>query len=434
MPSVGRFGGLLDCMSSTPKVVITGMGVVCPIGVGKAAFWESLCAHRSGVRPCHFLDGTDMPVRFGAELIGFDAKQYVRPRKSLKVMCREIQMGFAASVLAAEDARLAADSVDPDRLGAVFGSEMFYGELEELEEVYRNCMPNGHFEFDRWGPRAMSDLFPLWMLKYLPNMAACHIGIAHDARGPNNTITLGEASSLLAITEAVRVIERGMADVMITGGTGSRLNVTAMMYRGDGNLSHRNDDPAAASRPFDSARDGMVNGEGAGAFIVERYEHAVARGASILAELRGCGGAFEPGPPGSPRTGIGMRHAIQRALEDAEVTPSEIGHVNAHGLSTIEDDAAEAQVIRECLGDTPVTALKSYFGNLGAGGGTVEMAASLLAFEHGHVPPTLNYERPDPLCPIHVIHGAPAPVQSPVALILNQSGTGQAAALVIAAP
>lgn len=410
------------------------MGIVAPIGIGKAAFWESLCAGRSGVRPYGLLAGTEMPVRFGAPVSDFDAKQYVRPRKSLKVMCREIQMGFAASVLAVEDAGLAADALDPDRLGVVFGSEIFYGELEELQDVYRQCMANGHFEYDRWGLRAMSDLFPLWMLKYLPNMAACHIGIAHDARGPNNTITLGEVSSLLAIMEAVRVIERGAADVMIAGGTGSRLNVTAMMYRGDGNLSHRNDDPERASRPFDLARDGMVNGEGAGAFVLERYDHAVARKARVLAEFRGCGRAFEPGPPGVPRSGLAIRQAMESALREAGVKASEIGHVNAHGLSTVPEDAAEAAAIRECLGDTPVTALKSYFGNLGAGGGAVELAASLLAFEHGRVPPTLNYEQADPRCPIQVIHGDAAPLPSPLALSLNQSGTGQAVALVVSRP
>jgi 3-oxoacyl-[acyl-carrier-protein] synthase II len=421
-------------MALARKVVVTGVGVVSPIGIGKDPFWKSLCAGESGVHRIPQYAATDLPVPIGAELQEFEPKKYVRPRKSLKVMCREIRTGFAAATLATEDAGIAAESVDSDRFGVVFGSEMIYGELPELEEIYRNCLVDKKFVYARWGQRFPDDIFPLWMLKYLPNMVACHIGIAHDARGPNNTITLGEASSLLAITEATRIIERGHADVMIAGGAGNRLNITGMMYRGDSNLSHRSEDPPAASRPFEAHRDGMVNGEGAGALVLESYEHASARRAGILAQVLGCGGAFEPSYPLSLITGTAIRTAIQKALHDAELSASEIGHVNAHGLSTVHDDAVEAQAIRELLGDTPVTAPKSYFGNLGAGGGAVEIAASVLALANGQIPPTLNYEAPDPKCPVHVIHGGCADLGTPTAVVLNQSGTGQSSAIVIAAP
>ena len=215
-------------MEAANDVVITGLGVVSPIGTGKAAVWDSLQNQHSGIGP--FFEDAGAPVRLAAPLSGFQPKEYIRPRKSLKVMCNQIQAGVAAASLAVEDATLGEGGVDPDRFGVVFGSEIFYSDLSELEEVYRNCIVDGQFDFSNWGSRMMGDIFPLWMLKYLPNMVACHVGIAQDARGPNNTIAVGEASSLLALQECVRVIQRGHADVMIAGGTGSRLDLGAVLF------------------------------------------------------------------------------------------------------------------------------------------------------------------------------------------------------------
>ncbi|HEY2882423.1 MAG TPA: beta-ketoacyl synthase N-terminal-like domain-containing protein, partial [Pirellulales bacterium] len=267
------------------EVVITGVGVVSPIGIGREAFWTSLAHGVSGVRPITLFDASDNPVKIGAEVVDFDPKQYVRPRKSLKVMSRDIQFGFAAADMALADAGVAPNSQDPDRFGVVFGSEMIYCELAELEAVYRATLPEGQFDFDRWGEAMMSNIYPLWLLRNLPNMVACHIAIVHDARGPNNTIGHSDVSSLGAMIEAVRVIQRDAADIMIAGGVGARINPTSMAYRGDGDLSHRNDNPAGASRPFESNRDGLVNGEGAAAFILESRQHAQQRGAPILARV-----------------------------------------------------------------------------------------------------------------------------------------------------
>ena len=416
------------------EIVVTGVGVVSPIGIGNDAFWASLRAGQSGIAAVPYLQGTPFPVPFGGEVRDFDGKLYVTPRKSLKVMCREIQFGFSAAALAIQDAALAAGHVDPDRFGVVYGANMYYGEIDEVEPAYQKSIVDGQFHFDLWGERGMPALFPLWMLKYLPNMTACHIGIAHNAHGPNNTINLGEAASLLAMIEAVHVLRRGCADVMIVGGADSRLNITPMLYRGDGNLSHRRDNPAAASRPFDAGRDGMVNGEGAGAFVLETRRHAEARGAKIYARILGCACGFETPSNGHAATGAGVRQSITAALRSANLQPADIGHVNANGVSTIADDRLEAQAIRDVLGDTPVTALKSYFGNLGAGTGVVEMAGSILSFAAGEVPRTLNYEQPDPACPVNVIHGEPLAGSAPVALIVKRSGTGQVAAIVAAAP
>ncbi len=283
-------------MADSVEVVITGVGVVSPIGIGKDAYWKSMLAGRSGVGPLTLPPGSDLPVRFGGEVKDFDGKHFVKPRKSLKVMCREIQIGYAAAVLALHDAGVSAGKVDPDRFGVVLGSEMFYCDLEELADAYRKCVFDGQLHPEMWGAGAMSDLYPLWMLKYLPNMVACHIAITEDARGPNNTITLDEVSSLLALVESVCYIQRGAADVMVAGGQGSRINLTRILYRGDVYWSHRNEEPHRACRPFDAHRDGGVIGEGAGAFILESRRHAEARGANILARVLGFGRSFDHAP------------------------------------------------------------------------------------------------------------------------------------------
>lgn len=426
----GTLGQVAD-MTAGREIVITGVGVVSPIGIGRAPFWDSLRHGRSGVRLVPHLANTPFPVPYGGTVPEFDGKQYVQPRKALKVMCREIQFGFASASLAMTDARLAAGAVAPDRIGVVFGSEMFYGEIPEMEPAYRQCLEDGQFIAERWGPAGMSGLNPLWMLKYLPNMIACHVAISYDARGPNNTITLGEASSLLAFVEGWSVLRRGHADVMLIGGSGNRINVTPLMYRHDLRLSHRAGDPAGASRPFDADREGMVNGEGAASLVLETREHAEARGARILARVAGACCTFEPPLPDGGSTGTALERAIQGALQRAGMTADQLGFVKANGIATVPGDVREARAIRSLAGDVPVTAPKSLFGNLGAAAGIVETAAAVLALEAQEIPPTLNYERPDPACPVNVVHGAPAPLQRRRALVLGASGTGQTVALVL---
>jgi 3-oxoacyl-[acyl-carrier-protein] synthase II len=388
-------------MTKQREVVITGTGVVSPIGIGKHAYWQSLEQGTSGIARIRHFDPSKLEIDIGGEIKGFQAKEYVTPRKSLKVMCREVQMFYC----------------DPPDM-----AEAFAAAVNEHAE----------FEMERWGRQGMNRLYPLWLLMFLPNMAACHVAIPFDARGPNNTVTIGEASSLTALIEAVRVIERGHADVMITGGTGSRINITSLVNRATSPLSRRCDDPAAACRPFEANRDGSVNGEGAAAFVLETRQHAESRGATILASIRGCGQAFGSGSDHQRRV-AGIARAMRMALEEAKLTPQQIGHVNAHGMATVADDRSEAAAIREVLGDVPVTALKSYFGNLGAGGGAVELVGSLLAFAHDKVPRTLNYEQPDPECPVQVVADQPLPDRTRTAMALNHSSMGQCTAVVLAA-
>ena len=278
----------------------------------------------------------------------------------------------------------------------------------------------------------MGEMYPLWMLKYLPNMPACHIGIRYDARGPNNTIAEGDVSSLLALAEAADVIRRDLADVMIVGGTGSRINTTDYMWHAGARLARNGvDDPSSICRPFDARRSGLVYGEGAAKIVLESRDHAERRGVRPLARVAAASSRCESVAESLMPTGKAIRRAIQAAMSAAGAESFHIGHVNAHGNSTREDDAVEAQAIRDTLGDVPVTAPKSFFGNLGHGSGMVELVISVLAMRHGVVPPTLNYETPDPECPVNVVTDL-TPTDRPAFIALNHNTTGQAAAVVIA--
>ena len=421
-------------MPQSREVVVTGLGAVCPLGIGRDAVWAALEAGRSGVKPIDELAGQDVPFRHAGLIEGFEPKEYVQPRKTLKVMSSEIQAAYSAAVLALQDAGLAKDTVAPERLGVVLGSEMLYGELAELADAYRHCMKDGVFCPELWAEQAMKNLFPLWMLKYLPNMAACHIGIASDARGPNNSIVEGGASSLLAFLEAAQAIGRGHADVMICGGSGSSVTIGALTFRGWKHLSRWTGPSEETPRPFDARRDGTVPGEGAGMYILEAREHAEARGAKILARFLGGSRLFEPANDGQPRRGGAIAGTISGALAQANLQPGDVGFVSAHASGSIDEDALEAQAIQRTLCSAPVTAFKSYCGDIGAGSGSVELVASILALQNNLVPPTRNYSQPDKACPVNVVKDRMLPLDKPVLLALNQSTTGQAAAVLLAAP
>ena len=418
-------------MADRHDILITGVGVLSPIGIGCDAFWSALVAGRSGVRPLAMFDTSALSVRFGGQVVDFDPRLYVRPRKSLKLMSRDIQLGFAAAELALADAGISAGSVAPERFGVVFGGDMIYAEPEDLESTYRRSVERGGFSFPVWAEAIQEELHPLWLLKHLPNMTASHIAIAHDARGPNNSIVLAEVSSLLAVSEAAAVIGRGWADVMLCGGTGSRVHPTAIVSRGESRLSHRLDDCRRASRPFDRDRDGMVNGEGAGVFVLESRCHAEARGARPRGRVLGAASRCDPRARAHGFDGSSVRQAIRGVLAAARLQAEEVGHVNAHGLSTIDMDRAEAAAIVAELGAVPVTAPKASFGNLGAGSGAVELAASILGIGRGLVPQTLNYEAADPACPVNVVHDEPLAGRPPTVLALNACSMGQAVAVAV---
>jgi 3-oxoacyl-[acyl-carrier-protein] synthase II len=421
--------------SDSPRAVITGVGVVSPVGVGNDAFWKSLLAGRSGIGPLKGFPHEDLPTKLAAEVLDFDPLKYLRQKKMLKVMPREIQLGVGAASLAMEDARLHRGVFDPDRLGVVYGAGKIASAPQELAAAAGLCNNQGQFDFNMFGAESIAEICPLWLLRQLSNMAACHISIEHDARGPNNTITSREASALLALGEAVNMIQRGVVDCMIVGACGSNVHPLDVARLTLTDSLSREDDPELACRPFDINRDGCIIGEGAAAFIVENYEFARARGAEIYGEILGVAGGCDGNGYLSGGAGLGLVRAIEAALRKARLRPEEVGHINAHGKATKRDDVVEARAYHRALGDiatkVPVVGLKSYFGTFDAGAGAVELAGSLLAIKYGVVPFTVNHDDPDPRCRLNVVHHEPCRLQSRVALSVNRTAMGQSVAAIV---
>ncbi len=418
-------------MSSPRRVVITGMGLLTPIGIGADKVWESLVAGRTGIRRITAFDASTLPSPLAGEIDGFDPKQYIdkKERKSLRVMARTIQLAVAAAQAAIDHSGIQKDKIDPARFGVEFGAGLIPSELQELgaaAKLSANCQP-GVVDLKIWGEQGLAAINPLWMLKYLPNMLACHVSILHNAQGPSNSITESDVAGLLALGEAARILRRNIADIFLVGGADSKINPLSMSRQAVFNhLSKRGNDPEKACRPFDAQRDGLIIGEGGSVVVAEDLEHAQKRGATIYGEVVGFGSAFDKG-----LTGKGLARAIRAALNQAKLTPADIDHVNAHGLSHPDSDAWEAQGIREIFGDkTPtVWAMKSYTGNLGAGADMAELGASLMALKHKQLPGTLNYEFPDPRCPINVTRETTATTK-PYVLKVGFTEMGQCAAVV----
>ncbi|GIW96526.1 MAG: 3-oxoacyl-ACP synthase [Pirellulaceae bacterium] len=428
---------------TTRRVVITGVGLVCPLGDTVEALWEAVLHGRSAVGPLRSLPAEDLPVRFGAEAWGFQGqaeefgvsdKLALRSlRKSLKVMCREIQMGLAAAQRALLHAGLGPEKRDPDRTGVVYGSDYIMTAPEEFTSAIRACLNGqGQFEFSEWATKGIGLVDPLWLLKYLPNMPASHIAILNDLRGPNNSLTVREASSNLAVAEAFATIRRGHAEVMIAGATGSRVHPLRTVHVLLQEPLAQGDDPAQLSRPFDVERTGMVVGEGAAAIVLEELQSAQQRGAAIYGELLGYGSSAVAPQKGGDGRRQAVCNAIRQALENSGLSPGDIGHVHAHGLATVDSDIAEAEALAEVFSPraVPVTALKSYCGNLGAGGGLVELIASLWSLREGRSIPVLNHRHTDPRCPVRVVT---EPGVDPGRVVLNVNFTpqGQASAVIV---
>ncbi|MFT4556695.1 MAG: 3-oxoacyl-[acyl-carrier-protein] synthase II [Porticoccaceae bacterium] len=430
--------GVMVWVPEQTRVVITGVGTVAPNGIGNAAFWESLQAGRSAIGLLESMPSAGYPSKLAAEIRDFYPEEHIYCRKFIKVMSRDIQLGVTAASMAMHDGSIKSGDIDPTRLGVVYGGGRISSRPEDLVDAASQSLPDDMVEFTRWGEDGLGKIAPLWLLKRLPNMPACHVAIEHDAQGPNNTITCRDASALLALGEAVRVIERGVADAMIVGACSSNIHpVDLTKFNLFENLSHRDDDPEHACRPFDVTRDGTIVGEGAAAFIVERYEHAVARGARIYAEVLGVGAGCDGSGHTNGTDGQGIARSIQAALRRSNIEPDQIGHINAHGKSTQRDDLVEARGYYWGLGDAtrriPVTALKSYFGHFDGGSGAVELAGSLLALQNESLPHTLNYRIPDPRCRLNVVHDGPQPLKNLTALTVNRTAIGQSAAAIIRA-
>ncbi|NIP85846.1 MAG: beta-ketoacyl-[acyl-carrier-protein] synthase family protein [Planctomycetales bacterium] len=406
----------MESQFANRRVVITGVGVVSPLGNSPDALWTGLSTGQSGVGgidefPC----GADR-VCYGAAAREFAGKiddfgaleknQQKMIRKALKLMCRETMMGVAVAQAALQDASLGSGDFDPERSGCVFGSDYMLTMPDDFVAGIKTCQDGqGHFTYPRWGSEGMPQVTPLWLLRYLPNMPASHIAIYNDLRGANNSLTLREAASNAALGEAAFTIARNHAEMMIAGATGTRLHpMNAIHAMQQEEVAAAEVEPARASRPFDRDRTGMVLGEGAGAVVLEELRAAEARGAKIYGEVVARASSTVASLAGVADRRQALANVIRELLRAAGATPDQIGHVHAHGISTRSGDVAEAEAIAEVLGTAPdarpVTAAKSYFGNLGAGSGMVELIASLLALSHGWLFPVLNYEHADPACPV----------------------------------
>ena len=428
------------------RVVITGIGAVTPLGNSAKEMWQALVEGRSGVDHLTIMPPIENHVLYGGEARSFTghiddfselskaAKKTIR--KALKVMCRETMMAVASAQEAVADGGFAEQPMDPERSGVVFGSDYMLSPPDDFEHGMVKCgAREAGFEYERWGNDGLGEMNPLWMLKFLPNMPASHVAIINDLRGPNNSLTLREVSSLAAFREAAQTIQRGHADLMIAGSTGTRLHPFKTVHAVQTEqLADPDCEPAAASRPFDADRTGMVVGEGAGAVLLEELDAAQARGATIYGEIIGSGMSTvtDKDLAGSRRTAL--TNAAKAALSEADLEPGQLGHINTHGLGSQACDAEEAAALKDILGEdvasVPAVAVKSYFGNLGAGSGMAELIASVAALKQQRLFRSLNYKTADPEAPLGVVTSADAPPGESF-LKLNVTPQSQAAAMVV---
>jgi len=436
------------------RVVITGLAPVTPIGLGAADFWNALLEGKNGIRRLQAFDPTRFESQIGGEIDGVKIADYVPKsyRKAGKIMARDIVLAIAAAHYAVADAGLhtkcitergeaAERNVDSTRFGVNIGAGLICADLPELAEALYSATEGGQFRMVKWGAEGMHNLTPLWLLKFLPNMLACHVTIVHDAQGPSNTITCGEASSHLAIGEAYRTIARGVAEVCICGGAESKTNPMALLRQCLGKrLSTNNDVPEKACRPFGKERDGTVVSEGAGLVILEELEHARARGARIYAELVGFGAssdAYDPAQPSKPHPeGRGIALAAQKALTDAGIGPDALDMVSAFACGLVEHDDAEAKAITtilgERVGDVPVLAVKGGIGNNGAGASAIDFIAAVLAMHNTTIPAAINSDPIDPQFGLKLI--TKGPVDAKIDTVLCNAyalGGGQNGSLII---
>lgn len=377
------------------RVVITGLGVVSPLGTGVSKFWDSLIAGKSGVDYVTAFDTSNFEVKIGAEVKDFDPGDYL-DRKEIKRMDRVSHFAVAAAKMALADAKLAIDSSNANDIGVIIGSGI--GGIKTFEAQTRT--------FIEKGPDRVS---PFFIPMMIPDMNSGFVSIVTGAKGPNHTVVTACASASHSIGDSMRIIQNGDAKMMITGGTEAA--ITGLSYAGftsAGALSTNNDDPQGASRPFDLNRDGFIMGEGAGVLILEELGHALSRGAEIYAELIGFGETGDayhitaPDPDGD-----GAARAMSKAMADAGIQPEEVNYINAHGTSTLPNDRIETAAIKRVFGghakSVAVSSTKSMTGHLLGAAGGIEAIISVLTIKNGIIPPTINYKTPDPECDLDYV-------------------------------
>lgn len=377
------------------RVVVTGLGVISPVGTGKERFWKSLLDGKSGIDHITRFECEDFPTRIAGEVRDYNPEDFIE-KKELKRLDRFAQFGIGAAKMAIEDAKLDLSSTDPAKIGVVMGCGI--GGTETWEEQTKIFLEKGN--------RRVS---PFFIPMLISNMASGQISMALNIKGPNFTLTTACASGTTAIGQAFRILQNGEADVMLAGGT--EAPITPMAFAGFSAmkaLSTRNEEPAKACRPFDRDRDGFVMGEGAAVLVLETLEHAKKRGARIYAEILGYGATADayhltqPAPEGE-----GIQRAMRAALEDAGIKPEEVDYINAHGTSTPLNDKFETFAIKKVFGEHAyrllISSTKSMIGHLLGAAGAVEAVATVMTVYTDEVHPTINYENPDPDCDLNYV-------------------------------
>lgn len=424
------------------RVVVTGLGVVAPNGVGKEAFWKSCREGRSGIERIASFDASTYPVQIAGEVKQFDVGEYLpgHMKKSIRTMGRATQLGVAAAAMAIEDSGYDSSHGDPERFGVTMGTGLvpydfngFAGRLAEAADEHGNLDPL------RLGAAGHSAVPPQWILKHLPNMVAAHISLLANAQGPNNTIVTACAAATQAIGEAYRLISRDDADVMLAGGADSRIDPLLLLaYTSLGALSRSHRPASEVSRPFDRGRDGFVLGEGAGLLMLEEYEMAKKRGAPIYAEVLGYGSSFDAfGITRPDPQGAGAARSMAWALREAMVDTLDVDYIAAHGTSTRLNDAMETNAVKHVFqghkDPPPMSSVKSMIGHLIGAAGAVAAAAMALTLREGVLPPTINQVERDPECDLDYVPNTARELRVKTALANSFGFGGQNAALVMQA-
>lgn len=380
---------------SNRRVVITGLGAVTSLGRDVETLWDGLCQGRSGIVPIRRFNVEDFPCHIGGELSDFDPTDYMSSKQAKRID-RVTQFALIAAREAVERSGLDFSKEDPFRAGVIVGSGI--GGLEELETQHKRLL--------KLGPNRVS---PFTVPRLMINASAGNISIEYGIKGPNSATATACASGANAIGSAVRVIQADEADIIITGGAEAALtNIGLASFCSLKALSQRNDEPTRASRPFDADRDGFVLSEGAGVIVVEELQHALGRGASILAELVGYGMSGDGYHITAPDPqGLGAAQAMKLALREAKLNPEDVDYINAHGTATQAGDLAETGAVKSVFGDyaykVPISSTKSQLGHLLGASGGVEMVILTKVIEAGIIPPTINLETPDPDCDLDYV-------------------------------
>lgn len=432
------------------KPVITGFGSVSCLGLDSRQMWQSLLNGRSGIGPITAFNASSFPCKIAGEVKDFSIANYIPKsyRKSIKIMSRDIELAVAAAYQAFTSAGLVTKAINPEkvninptRVGMNVGAGMMCCDLEELASSVATSKIDNHFDYKKWGKEGLELVPPLWLLKYLPNMPACHISIIHDTQGPSNSITCAEVSSQLAISEACLTLNRGVCDIILAGGTDVKVNPMGiirhwLLKRATTEFA---DNPEKACRPFDSQAKGSVFGEAAAIVVLENPQSAIKRDARIFAEVAGTGQSsnINPAYQNLEPDGRGITIAIQKALDEAGITPNQLDLIIPHGTGIADDDLAEAKGIEAALGKTvqnvPAWPTKSMLANNGAASGALDCIAACRAMAENVIPASKNCEKKTAGCNLNISMKAQKK-NIKYALICGYTFGGQTAAVILKKP